>query len=387
MIGRMRFLFSCMPWEGHFRPLVPLAHALVDRGHEVAFATARAWAPRVEEEGLTFVAAGMSQADGRLQIDPLWGDVMELPPEARRPRAFATIFARVHAPARLPELLEAASSWRADAIVYDSCELAAPIVAAALGVPSVNHSFGVAVPLAALEAAREFVDPLWRAQGLEPDPHVGAFRGLYIDLSPPSFAWERLQGEVVRLRPITAATGAQPEWLVELEPPLLYVTMGTVHNRPELFRPLLDGLESARGYGSALVTLGRDNDPAALGPVPARVRVEGFVPQAHVLPLATAVVCHGGSGTTLGALAHGAPLVLVPQAADQFDNAARAEAAGAAVVLRPGEVTGESVSEALERVLGEAAYRDGAAAIAREIEGMGDAETVAAAVEEHAARR
>jgi UDP:flavonoid glycosyltransferase YjiC (YdhE family) len=99
------------------------------------------------------------------------------------------------------------------------------------------------------------------------------------------------------------------------------------------------------------------------------------------------VVCHGGSGTTLGALAQGLPLVLVPQAADQFDNSARAEAAGAAVVLRPGEVTGETVRAALERVLGEPSFAEAAVAIAREIEQMGDVESVATAVEEHAARR
>ena len=117
--------------------------------------------------------------------------------------------------------------------------------------------------------------------------------------------------------------------------------MGTVYNQPELFRPLLDGLD---GHGSALVTVGRNVDPDELGAVAAArqgraVRAAG----AHPAARAQAVVSHGGSGTTLGALAHGLPLVLVPQAADQFDNAARAEAAGAAVVLRPGEVTAESV--------------------------------------------
>ena len=376
-----------MPWEGHFRPLVPLAHALAGRGHDVAFATAEAWAPRVQEEGFEVVPAGLSQAEGRLRVDPLWSEIVELPPDARRPRAFSTIFGRIHAPAKLPELLAAARSWEPHAVVFDSCDLAAPIAAAALGVPSVNHSFGVMVPLNALEAAREWVDPLWRDQGLDPDPHVGAFRGLFVDLAPPSFAWERAQGKVVGLRPVPDATGSPPEWLGELDPPLVYVTMGTVHNRPELFRPLLDGLEGADGYGSALVTLGRDGDAESLGPVPARVRVERFVPQAHVLSLAAAVVCHGGSGTTLGALAQGLPLVLVPQAADQFDNAARAAAAGAAVVLRPGEVSGDSVRAALERVLGEPSYRDAAAAIAREIDEMGDAESVAERVEEHVAGR
>lgn len=173
---------------------------------------------------------------------------------------------------------------------------------------------------------------------------------------------------------------AAPAWIAELESPLVYVTMGTVYNQPELFRPLLDGLD---GHGAALVTVGRNVEPDALGPLPPRVRVERFVPQAHILPRCAAVVSHGGSGTTLGALAQGLPLVLVPQAADQFDNAARAEAAGAAVVLRPGEVTAETVRAALGRVLGESAFAEAARRIAAEIQEMATVDEAPTAVEEY----
>ena len=379
----MRVLFSCMPWEGHFRPLVPLAHALAARGHDVAFASASAWEPRARDEGFELHAAGLSQDEGRERIAPLWEAVLELPPERRRPLAFSTIFGRVHAPQKLPDLLRVARAWEPDAIVYDSCDLAAPIAAAALGLPVVNHSFGTMIPLDALEAAREHVDPLWRGEGLEPDPHAGAFRGLYVDLAPPSFSWEQPLGEVARLRPVPDTAETPPPWLDQLHPPLVYVTMGTVSNQPELFRPLLDGLD---GHGSALVTVGRDVDPAALEPLPPNVRVESFIPQAHVLPRAAVVISHGGSGTTLGALAHGLPLVLVPQAADQFENSARAETAGAAIVLRPGEVNADAVRAALRRALEEPSFREAATRIAAEIEAMPGVEDIAAAVEEYVQR-
>jgi UDP:flavonoid glycosyltransferase YjiC (YdhE family) len=370
-----------MPWEGHFRPLVPLAHALAARGHDVAFAAAVAWEPRAEEEGFPLLPAGLSQDEGRVLMAPYREKIFELPPEERRTQQFSNLFARFHAPAKLPDVIGVARSWRADAIAYDSCDLAAPIAAASLGLPSVNHSFGAMIPLDALEASRPYLEPLWRGEGLEPDPHAGAFRGLYVDLAPPSFAWEQPRGKVVRLRPVPDTAEAPPAWLDELEQPLVYVTMGTVYNQPELFRPLLDGLS---GH-AALVTVGRNVEPDSLGPLPPRVRVERFVPQAHILSRSSAVVSHGGSGTTLGALAHGLPLVLVPQAADQFDNAARAEAAGAAVVLRPGEVSAESVRNALDRVLTEPAFAAAARTIAAEIEEMATVEEAATAVEEHVA--
>lgn len=373
-----------MPWEGHFRPLVPLAHALAARGHDIAFATATEWEPRAEEEGFPLLAAGMTRDEGVALFAPFREKIFELPPEERRTHQFSMLFAKFHAPAKLPEVIGVARSWRADAIVYDSCDLAAPIAAASLDLPSVNHSFGAMIPLAALEASRGYLEPLWRGEGLEPDPFAGAFRGLFVDLAPASFAWEQPRGRVVRLRPVPDTPGSPPPWLDELEPPLVYVTMGTVYNQPELFRPLLDGLD---GHGSALVTVGRDVEPDALGPLPPRVRVERFVPQGHILPRSAAVVSHGGSGTTLGALAHGLPLVLVPQAADQFDNAARAKAAGVAIVLRPGEVTAESVSAGLGRVLGEPAFAEAARAIAAEIQEMASVDEAAAVVEEYMAGR
>lgn len=380
----MRVLFSCVPWEGHYRPLVPLVRALAARGHEVAFATAAAWAERTNEDGFILLPVGPGEHEVRAEFAPLREQIFKLPPEARRPHQFSALFARIYAPAKIADLLEAARSWRPDAIVFDSCDLAGPLAAASLGLPAVNHSFGLRIPAAALDASKQWLDPLWEAQGLEPEPDGGFFRGLFVDLAPESFAWERPQGRVVRMRPAAEAAGQPPPWLGELERPLVYVTMGTVQNDPELFRPLLDGLS---GHGSALVTIGRAGDPAALGPVPPRVRVERFVPQAHVLPRCAAVVSHGGSGTTLGALAHGVPLVLVPQAADQFDNAARAEAAGAAVVLRPGEVTPESVRAALARVLEEPAMADAARGIAAEIAEMATAEEAAAVVEEYVGGR
>jgi UDP:flavonoid glycosyltransferase YjiC (YdhE family) len=371
-----------MPWEGHFRPLLPLAHALRARGHEVAFATAAAWEPHVREEGLEFVPAGLSESEGRERFAPHRQRILELPPEERRPHQFSKLFALVHAPEKLPELVEAARGSGADAIVFDSCDLSGPLAAAVLGVPAVNHSFGAMIPLVALEAASEYLEPLWREHGLEPDPLAGAFRGLFVDLAPPTFAWEEPRGEVVRLRPVPVEAGEPPAWLDELERPFVHVTMGTVHNQPELFRPLLDGLDG----NAALVTIGRAGSPADLGPLPERVRVERFVPQAHVLPRAAAVISHGGSGTTLGALAQGLPLLLVPQAADQFDNAARAEAAGAALVLRPGEVTADAVRGGLRRILEEPSFRAAAGGIGDEIRAMPDAAEVASAVEEFAAR-
>ncbi len=373
----MRFLFSTNPQDGHFRPMVPLARALEAVGHDVVFATDAGWLVHVEAEGLAAIPAGRPHADAAAYLATFREEILALPIEERRPYLFTHLFAEFQAPRKVSELIEAGRTWRADAIVWESCDLAGPIAAAVLGVPSINHSFGTMVTLASLERGAKAVAPLWDAERLEPDPHAGAFRGLYLDLSPPSFSWERPLGNSLPLRPVGSA-GQPLEWATELNRPLVYATLGTVHNAPTLFRTLLDSLDSG---ADAVLTVGRNVDPRELGPIPANVRVEQFVPQAQLLPVCDAVISHGGSGTTLAALAHGLPLVLVPQGADQFDNAARAERAGAAIVLRPGDVTAAAVRAAVRRVLEDPAFRAGAEAVRTEIEAMPDADEVSRDVE------
>ena len=103
--------------------------------------------------------------------------------------------------------------------------------------------------------------------------------------------------------------------------------------------------------------------------MPKNARVLGFVPQAEILPRAAVVVTHGGSGSTFGALAHGCPMLLLPQGADQFENASACAAAGAGVALLPGDQTPDKLRAALTSLLGDPRYADAAHRIAEEIAG------------------
>lgn len=381
----MRLLFATTPLDGHFRPLLPLARALQARGHDVAFATAGSWHGYIEAEGFPALAAGADHGTARARrLDEEMAAVARLPGVDRRYHVFSYLFAEGHATLKLTELLDEARDWRPDAVVHESGDLAAPAVAAALGVPSVNHGFGTMVPLPTLRRAGDAMAPLWAGIGLEPDPYAGAFRGLYVDVVPPAFDDDRPLGPSIRLRPsLTAAE--PPPWLARMSRPFVYATMGTVFNTPATFTPLLEAL--GNGGVGALVTVGRNVDPAALEPVPANVRVERFVPQDHVLPACAAVVTHGGSGTVLGALTAGVPMVVLPQGANQFDNALRCERAGVALTVQPEHATAEAIAAALRAVLTDASYREGARRIQDEIAQMRSADEVAAAVEEHVARR
>jgi UDP:flavonoid glycosyltransferase YjiC (YdhE family) len=130
-----------------------------------------------------------------------------------------------------------------------------------------------------------------------------------------------------------------------------------------------------------LLTAGRATDIQALGDLPANVHVEAWVPQADALAAATAVVCHGGSGTTFGTLAAGLPLVIVPMFADQPANARLVESAGAGLAVEPtGEPQGRvsapapgdapRIRQALESILADGSYRQAAQCLAAEMSAL-----------------
>ena len=71
-----------------------------------------------------------------------------------------------------------------------------------------------------------------------------------------------------------------------------------------------------------------------LGDVPDNVHVETWVPHDDVAARADLIVCHGGFGSTLGALAHGVPLVVLPFfSSDQWANGRAVARAGAGICL------------------------------------------------------
>jgi MGT family glycosyltransferase len=94
-------------------------------------------------------------------------------------------------------------------------------------------------------------------------------------------------------------------------------------------------------------------DPAALGPLPAGVEAAHTQSQLDVLEHAAVFITHAGMGGSVESLWFGVPTVAIPQAVDQFANAAMLEAIGAGVQLAPerrdGEVLREAVAAATTR--------------------------------------
>lgn len=102
--------------------------------------------------------------------------------------------------------------------------------------------------------------------------------------------------------------------------------------------------------------------------VPDNATVLRWLPHAEVLPHAAAVVAHAGHGTVAAALAHGVPLVALPNpAADQPVLARRTAELGAGIALDGEDPDPAAIAKAVREVIEEPSYRASAAALAARV--------------------
>ncbi|MEW2296155.1 glycosyltransferase [Streptomyces sp. NPDC006743] len=371
-------------------PLVPLAQAAQEAGHEVWFATSEPFHPILEKAGLRPLTAGLTvpeafieAAGGQAFLEANGGAVQasDVPPEVLAGlavKAFGSVLPRSVAADLAPVL----DSVRPDLLVYEILNPGAAFAAVAAGVPAVCHGIGRV-------SYDDTMDPLVQqelyatASDLGVAGKIGQSRTLgnpYLDICPPAVQnQDFLDSDVQRIpqRSVPfAEPGELPARVTEGEGPLVYLSLGTVLGSAELLRTAIDGLLplDVRVLVASPVV-----DPAALGELPDRVVVLPWVPQAEALRHATAVVHHGGAGTTLAVLAAGLPALILPQPGDDGpDNAAAVRATGAGRVLPAPEVSAEAVEAEMRTLLGDGAHQEAARRVAREMAAMPEpAETVA----------
>ena len=119
-----------------------------------------------------------------------------------------------------------------------------------------------------------------------------------------------------------------------------------------------------------VATIGSFVDPATFHSVPPNVRVERFVPHGPVLERASIVASHAGAGTLLAAAAFGLPQLLLPLAADQWENADALADAGAGLICEIDQRSVSDLSGAFVRLLDDTTIRQAAERLAVEINEM-----------------
>lgn len=364
----MRILFTFAGGSGHFLPLASVARTAERAGHTVAFSGQEGMIPTVEAAGFAAFPSGGATLRPAGERSPL----LEPDPE-REARAIRESFAGRIARERATSLLAVCAEWRPDVLVCDEIDFGAVVAAERLGLP---HATVLCLASGSFVPADLVVEPLNElraAHGLEPDPGL-TMLGRYLVLSPfpPSFRDPAFPPPVTThaYRPLAPDEEDETDsaWIAgPTDSPVVYLTLGTIFNLEsgDLFERVLAGLGELPAQ--VAVTVGRELDPKILGSQPANVHVRRYVPQSRLLPHCDLVVAHGGSGSVIGALTHGLPLVLLPLGADQPHNARRAEQLGVARVLDAVTATPAAVRDAAAEALANPVYRQNAGRIRDEV--------------------
>jgi UDP:flavonoid glycosyltransferase YjiC (YdhE family) len=339
------FLFFTWHGGGNLPPAIRIAQELKDRGHKVIFAGDEIQRQRILDRGFKFTS-----------IEPLSMDWMDLPPGDQK-------LACLNHLRQFPELV---AREQVDAVLVDCMMHVALAAVENLNLPYavLVHSIpGCFAPGGMYDqfflsstntirayAERQAVSSSWEAWSSAPvicatlpdlDPLAGQV--------PSSFEYV---GPVFEQVPLS---GWHSPWSGDDSRPLVLVSFST-HSQWDETSRINRTLEALSGEGyRVLVNSGMAEIKGIIRPENAVVTP--YLPHGEVLPLVKVAVIHAGHGSVTNCLAHGVPMVCLPNTySDQPLLAAQVESLGAGLALDGDKAIVEEIAQAVKRVSSDPSY-------------------------------
>jgi rhamnosyltransferase subunit B len=170
-------------------------------------------------------------------------------------------------------------------------------------------------------------------------------------------------------------------FLADGTPPVLFTLGSSAVMEPGAF--YRESFAAAQQLGVRAILLAggmpRESFPQ---PLPPSVCIASYAPYSEVMPFCAVSVHQGGIGTTAQALRAGKPMIVVPWAHDQPDNAARIVKLGCGRTVPRRDYTAKRATLELKRVLASDGYVRNAERIGRQIANEDGIENACSAIEE-----
>jgi rhamnosyltransferase subunit B len=411
-----RVVITCWGSFGDLFPYIGLATALQARGHRALIAAPALYRANVEEEGLEFAPVGP-------EVDPAdRAAIARVMHPARGPEAVIRDLVVPALPQTYEQLRRVITP--ADLVVSHPLTMTAPVIADSLKIPWVStllaplgffsttdlpvlpnapwlvhlrglgRWFGRLIVAGGRRATRGWVEPVLELRaslGLDRGGHP-LFEGQFSPvmtlalfsslLARPQPDWPphvRVTGFVF----YNGRGGLDPalEAFLDAGPPPVVFTLGSsaVGAAGRFYQESV-GAVARLGVRAVLLTGGvAENQPG--GALPPGVLLVDRAPHQLLFPRASAIVHQGGAGTMAQALRSGHPMLVVPHAHDQPDNAFRVTSLGVARTLFPHRYTAARAAGELRRLLDDRRYTERAAATALAVRQEGGADAAAQALE------
>ena len=401
-----RILFSVFPVSGHVNPGLPIARELVKRGHHVRWYSTLRFKRAIEEAGAQFVPYRNAMPIDETRVDEMY----ERPKSGLRQLQWdlENLFVGT-TPAQMADLEPELKRMPADLIVGDNASIVCGLLSEKFNIP--YAVFGISIlatssidtaPLGLalmpsstklgrlrnrflywlndnviFRGATKRYDAVRRSLGLPPR-EGSAFdivkkASLYLQGSVPSFEYERsdMQENIRWIGasiPAAPANWTPPDWWEDLKKHrVVLVTQGTIANDyDQLVRPAIRAL--AKENVLVVVTTGsKPVNEIGIDDLPKNVRVERFIPYAHLMPDVDVLLTNGGYGTVQIALAHAVPVIAIGKTEEKPEVANRVTYSGAGIGLKVLTPSGQQIRDSVSCVLGDPMYRFRALEIAKEL--------------------
>jgi UDP:flavonoid glycosyltransferase YjiC (YdhE family) len=349
----MKILATSCPNQGHLFPMISTLWALRNAGHEVLVALPERFAGIAAQAGLPSAVTAPDFRLGDLGTKnanqgSTVSDLIEHVIDYYVPAAEITVQGTV----------DLATRFRPDLVLCTDWEYAAPIAAAAVGVPTVLHGWGLLAHPDMAAPVAEALAPLHGKWGL----HDGAPpHWRIIDNCPEGLQWMPPPQNAIasRYAPYNGS-GVAPLWLFDKPgAPRILVTLGNVPISGDHTNVLARTLRGLEGLDvEIVVAVGDHLELGRSAALADNVRVIQGLPLSHILPSCAAVIHHGGAGSAMSATMAGVPQLGLPQMCVQYQHADRIGEVGAGVVLHPQDATDEAIADAMRVVLDEAGPRE-----------------------------
>ncbi|SDA91975.1 rhamnosyltransferase subunit B [Pseudomonas sp. NFACC15-1] len=384
----MHVIITAIGSAGDVHPFIGIGRTLAARGHRITFCASAVFAPVIERCGFKFLPLGTREEYQAVMADPaLWH------PRTSLPTLWKTVGGTLREQYRLLEqacdddTILLGSLWAFSARLLQERH-GIPLVtgqvtpfaiwsplARPVHPPGTNLPAFVPYPLRRLLLGvieHTFLDRLMKPElngfrrelGLpavkriisqwisSPDRVLGLFPDWFAPIQQDWPAQTVLTGFPLFDESGFEAPDAELEDFLNASPPVVFTPGSTTVNAEQYFAAAAKALKLIDRRGVFLTRQPVDPSLSSDG----RILVRPYVPMSRILPHTSALVHHGGVGTTALAIAAGVPQITTPFAHDHFDNAARMQRLGCGLQVST-PASAEALASALDTVLNSADVR------------------------------
>lgn len=370
-----KVLFFTIPLQGHTNPTLPLAQELVRRGEEVVYYSLEPFRASIEDIGAGFHSYGSAYE--------------VLPPPTNAFDGMSRVIIK-RSPKILGSLLPEVQAYQPDYILHDALAAWGKQFGEILGVPTICSTttfvLGTRMWFSAPSLLPELLQQRWQARKevararevarqLHDTYHVkklsiydanvnfGDMTLIYTSKFFHPFS-HTFDSSVKFVGPSILPRPEVPEFPYDqlTGDRLIYISLGTLFtNHLEFFRACVKAF--GNGKYQVVMSIGRNVALSDLGPLPSNFIVRDFVPQLEILQRAALFITHGGMNSASEGMYYGVPLIVVPQAQDQFYVAKRVTRLKAGKMLLMKNVNPQRLRQVAQEILDNPLYAHNSALV------------------------